>query len=130
VELLTSSTLAIVVVGASGDLAEKKTYPSLLDLYHDNFLPKNTLVVGYARSNLTDDDLRDKIRPFLLKTQHSEAVVERFLKRCVYQGGKSYVFSFTIASWQQQTKLIVLVLVLQTFLLFCVLFQIWRFGRF
>ena len=60
-EWLTSSTLVIVVVGASGDLAEKKTYPSLLDLYDDTSLPKNTLVVGYARSNLTDDDLRDKI---------------------------------------------------------------------
>lgn len=30
---LTTSGLSIVVVGASGDLAKKKTYPSLLDLY-------------------------------------------------------------------------------------------------
>ena len=30
---LTTSGLTIVVVGASGDLAKKKTYPSLLDLY-------------------------------------------------------------------------------------------------
>jgi hypothetical protein len=30
---LTTSGLTVVVVGASGDLAKKKTYPSLLDLY-------------------------------------------------------------------------------------------------
>jgi glucose-6-phosphate 1-dehydrogenase len=87
---LTSSTLVVVVVGASGDLAKKKTYPSLLNLYDDNLLPKDTMIVGYARSQLSDDELRDRLRPFLMETEHSEAVVERFLKRCVYQGGKSY----------------------------------------
>jgi hypothetical protein len=30
---LTTSGLTVVVVGASGDLAKKKTYPSLLALY-------------------------------------------------------------------------------------------------
>jgi Glucose-6-phosphate dehydrogenase, NAD binding domain len=33
IKWLTCSRLSIVVVGASGDLAKKKTYPSLLDLY-------------------------------------------------------------------------------------------------
>eukprot|EP00523_Entomoneis_sp_CCMP467_P002475 CAMPEP_0168759430 /NCGR_PEP_ID=MMETSP0724-20121128/22218_1 /TAXON_ID=265536 /ORGANISM="Amphiprora sp., Strain CCMP467" /LENGTH=1043 /DNA_ID=CAMNT_0008808351 /DNA_START=59 /DNA_END=3190 /DNA_ORIENTATION=+ len=89
-EWLTSSTLVVVVMGASGDLAKKKTYPSLLNLYDDNLLPQNTMIIGYARSKLTNDDLRDRLRPFLLKTSHSEVVVERFLQRCVYQGGKSY----------------------------------------
>jgi glucose-6-phosphate 1-dehydrogenase len=89
-EWLTSSGLCVVVVGASGDLAKKKTYPSLLNLYHDNLLPKDTLIWGYARSKMTDDELRDRIRPFLLKTDHSPEVVEGFLARCRYQGGKSY----------------------------------------
>lgn len=87
---LMGGTLAVVVVGASGDLAKKKTYPSLLNLYDDNMLPVSTLIVGYARSNLTDDELRDRLRPFLLETDHSAEVVERFLRRCVYHGGKSY----------------------------------------
>jgi glucose-6-phosphate 1-dehydrogenase len=89
-EWLTSSGLCVVVVGASGDLAKKKTYPSLLNLYDDNLLPKDTLIWGYARSSMTDDELRDRIRPFLLKTDHTPDVVERFLARCRYQGGKSY----------------------------------------
>jgi len=87
---LTSATLSIVVVGASGDLAKKKTYPSLLSLYDDNLLPKDTLIWGYARSRLTDDDLRDRLRPYLLKEKHSEAVVESFLQICRYQGGEKY----------------------------------------
>lgn len=87
---LTSSGLTVVVVGASGDLAKKKTYPSLLNLWDDNLLPKDTVIWGFARSNLTDDELRDRLRPFLLKTDHSPEVVESFLAACRYQGGKSY----------------------------------------
>jgi glucose-6-phosphate 1-dehydrogenase len=88
---LTSSSLSIVVVGASGDLAKKKTYPSLLNLYDDNLLPKDTLIWGYARSSLTDDDLRDRLRPYLLsKKMHSQEVVEAFLQICRYQEGTGY----------------------------------------
>lgn len=91
IEWLTESMLTVVVVGASGDLAKKKTYPSLLNLYSDGLLPDDTVVWGYARSDLTDDALRDRLRPFLLKSRdHSEATVDKFLKICRYQGGSSY----------------------------------------
>jgi glucose-6-phosphate 1-dehydrogenase len=89
-EWLTSSVLSVVVVGASGDLAKKKTYPSLLNLYDDNLMPKNTIIWGYARSKMTDEKLRDQLRPYLMKTDHTPDVVERFLARCRYQGGSSY----------------------------------------
>jgi glucose-6-phosphate 1-dehydrogenase len=90
IEWLTDASLAVIVVGASGDLAKKKTYPSLLNLYDDNLLPKNTTIWGFARSQMTNDELRDRLRPFLLKTDHSAEIVEEFLLRCVYQGGSSY----------------------------------------
>ena len=83
-------SLTVVVVGASGDLAKKKTFPSLLNLYADKLLPDDTIIYGYARSQLTDDDLRDRLRPFLEKSDHSKQVVDSFLARCHYQGGKSY----------------------------------------
>ena len=89
-EWLTASSLAIVVIGASGDLAKKKTYPSLLNLYDDNLFPKDTLIWGYARSPMTDDELRDRLRPYLLGSDHAPDIVERFLARCRYIGGKSY----------------------------------------
>jgi len=90
-ENLDCSVLSIVVVGASGDLAKKKTYPSLLNLFADNLLPRKLKIWGFARSTLTDDDLRGRLRPFLAKsTTHKEDTIEDFLKRCVYQSGKSY----------------------------------------
>jgi glucose-6-phosphate 1-dehydrogenase len=87
---LTSSGLSVVVVGASGDLAKKKTYPSLLNLFDDNLMPENTVIWGYARSKMSDDDLRDRLRPFLAKTDHAIEVVEKFLAQCRYIGGQGY----------------------------------------
>ena len=87
---LTDGCLSIVVVGASGDLAKKKTYPSLFNLFVDELLPKTTRIFGFARSDLTDDDLRERLRPFLKKSGHSEDKIENFLKQCFYQGGESY----------------------------------------
>ena len=87
---LTNACLSIVVVGASGDLAKKKTYPSLLNLFVDKLLPKDTQIIGYARSDMSDDDLRGRLRPYLEKSKHSEDNIESFLKICFYQGGKSY----------------------------------------
>jgi glucose-6-phosphate 1-dehydrogenase len=90
---LTGSTLCIVVVGASGDLAKKKTYPSLLNLYDDGYLPAHCQIWGYARSKMTNDDLRNRLRPYLLSAegqQHDVETVERFLQLCVYQSGTSY----------------------------------------
>jgi 6-phosphogluconate dehydrogenase len=88
-EWLTVSTLSIVVVGASGDLAKKKTFPSLLNLYDDNLLPKHTRIWGFARSDMSDEELRDRLRPHLTG-DHSKEVVDRFLARCVYRSGTSY----------------------------------------
>jgi len=87
---LTDSMLAIVVVGASGDLAKKKTFPSLLNLYANGLLPDNTVIWGYARSHLADEDLRKRIKPYLTSEHHPEEVVDKFLSLCRYQGGDSY----------------------------------------
>jgi len=83
-------TLSIVVVGASGDLAKKKTYPSLLNLFEDNLLPEFTVIWGYARSVKTHQQLRDHLFPHLIKTGASEIVVKDFLEKCFYHSGKSY----------------------------------------
>jgi hypothetical protein len=34
------SSLCVVVLGASGDLAKKKTFPALFDLFHADLLPR------------------------------------------------------------------------------------------
>lgn len=75
---LTDGCLNVVVVGASGDLAKKKTYPSLLNLFDDNLLPEKTAIWGYARSDLSDDDLRERLRPFLEKSGDHRCVRSTF----------------------------------------------------
>ncbi|KAK9226210.1 hypothetical protein WN943_011257 [Citrus x changshan-huyou] len=53
------STLSITVVGASGDLAKKKIFPALFALYYEDCPPEDFTVFGYARTKLTDEELRN-----------------------------------------------------------------------
>jgi len=82
--------LIVVVVGASGDLAKKKTYPSLLDLYVSNLLPRDTIIWGYARSRKTHESLRSDLKPYLLSSNYDETLIDSFLSLCYYKSGKSY----------------------------------------
>ena len=82
--------LSIIVIGASGDLAKKKTFPSLLSLFADNLLPRRLVIYGYARSNITSEALREKIRPYLEKKDLDESVIDDFLGFCHYQSGAGY----------------------------------------
>lgn len=95
-----NDSLAIVVIGASGDLAKRKTYPSLFKLFRKGLLPPHTILWGYGRSDLTNQSLRDKLRPFL-KTlskspwkrsneEDSSAGVDGFLSICFYHRGDGY----------------------------------------
>ena len=58
-------TLTVAVLGASGDLAKKKTFPALFTLFHKGFLPRSTSFIGYARSPYDDAAFRDHLRPYL-----------------------------------------------------------------
>jgi len=81
-----SGQLTVVVIGASGDLAKKKTYPALFGLYIRNMLPSNIRITGYARSKKTNADLRNQIKPFLVDkfaTVPTESI-EAFLALCDY----------------------------------------------
>lgn len=46
---LSKKALTVLVVGASGDLAKKKTYPSLFELFNYGLVPEKINIVGYAR---------------------------------------------------------------------------------
>lgn len=87
------ATLSIVVQGACGDLAKKMTFPALFDLYANGFIPSNAIIVGYARSDKSDDHLRDQLRPFLEETmegiQCGQKKLDAFLERIRYVKGGS-----------------------------------------
>ncbi|KAG9292869.1 hypothetical protein G9A89_016231 [Geosiphon pyriformis] len=78
----------IVVFGASGDLAKKKTYPALFGLYYNGFLPESTRIIGYARSKLTLAQFHERISAYL-KTplEGNNQKIPEFLKICTYISG-------------------------------------------
>ncbi|KAL9380814.1 hypothetical protein Peur_026471 [Populus x canadensis] len=81
--------LSIIVLGASGDLAKKKTFPALYNLYRRGFLQSNEVYIfGYARTKISDDDLRNRIRGYFGKdaSEHSEDV-SKFLQLIKYVSG-------------------------------------------
>ncbi|KAI1294762.1 Glucose-6-phosphate 1-dehydrogenase [Halotydeus destructor] len=76
-----------VVLGASGDLAKKKIYPTLWYLYRDRLLPAKTFVIGYARSDMTIEKLRQNCQPYVKVTPDQEARYEEFWKHNIYLKG-------------------------------------------
>ena len=76
---------SIFVLGASGDLALKKTYPSLFELYLAGLLPARLAVFGYARSAMTDADFQAKLRNAL--KGGSDEQRSAFLAMCFYRHG-------------------------------------------
>lgn len=51
----------VVIFGASGDLTQRKLIPALHSLACEGLLPHTTRVVGVARTELSDEDFRDRL---------------------------------------------------------------------
>ncbi|KAJ9709904.1 hypothetical protein PVL29_001406 [Vitis rotundifolia] len=87
-----NSTVSITVVGASGDLAKKKIFPALFALFYEDCLPEHFTVFGYARSKMTDAELRNMVSKTLTcridKRENCGEKMEQFLKRCFYHSGQ------------------------------------------
>ncbi|XP_064499763.1 glucose-6-phosphate 1-dehydrogenase, partial [Pseudopipra pipra] len=69
----------LVILGASGDLARKKIYPTIWWLFRDGLLPDATRVVGFARSPLSVELIREQTLPHLKVTPEDEPRLESFL---------------------------------------------------
>lgn len=91
----------IILLGASGDLAKKKIYPTFWNLFKDELVPKNTLFVGYARSKITSDAILEKAKPFLKVKPEEEDKFKEFSKVCYYVAG-SYDKSESYANLNQE----------------------------
>jgi glucose-6-phosphate 1-dehydrogenase len=78
----------IFVLGASGDLAHKKTYPSLYELHVNGLLPPKTTIVGFARSAIPDEKFRTTLSEHLRVGTDEQR--KQFLSRCVYRNGGGY----------------------------------------
>lgn len=76
-----------VLLGASGDLAKKKIYPTLWYLYRDNLLPKNTKFIGYSRTKLTVDDIKERSKKYIKVRPGDEKRLEEFWEVNDYLAG-------------------------------------------
>ncbi|KAF7089029.1 hypothetical protein CFC21_092084, partial [Triticum aestivum] len=85
-------TVSITVVGASGDLAKKKIFPALFALFYEDWLPEHFTIFGYARSKMSDEELRNIISMTLTcridQRANCSEKMDKFLKRCFYQSGQ------------------------------------------
>src|SRR5205823_77322 len=55
----------IVIFGASGDLTHRKIIPALYNLFREKMLPEHFAIVGYARTEWTDEQFREEARKSL-----------------------------------------------------------------
>lgn len=51
----------LIIFGASGDLTARKLIPALFNLFKDDHIPDNFVILGASRSNLSDAAFRQKV---------------------------------------------------------------------
>ncbi|XP_063529146.1 glucose-6-phosphate 1-dehydrogenase [Cydia strobilella] len=76
-----------ILLGASGDLAKKKIYPTIWYLYRDNLLPENTKFVGYARTKQSVAEVREKCKKYVKVRAGEEKKYEQFWEANEYLAG-------------------------------------------
>ena len=85
---------ALVIFGASGDLAKRKLIPAIYELARERLLPGDFAVVGYARTEMSDDDYRklahEAVRQFARTKPIDEAVWKRIEPRFSYHSAADY----------------------------------------
>lgn len=77
--------MTFVLFGATGDLAKRKIYPALYNLYVEGKMPESISVIGLGRTELTNEDLQAQI----------EEALNEFSRRDVQSGNvKEFLSKF------------------------------------
>ena len=81
----------LVIFGASGDLTKRKLIPALYNLALEKRLPERFAVVGYARSEMSHEEFRAKMRDGVAEFSRTglkdEAVWQEFANTLYYVRG-------------------------------------------
>ncbi|PYT02571.1 MAG: glucose-6-phosphate dehydrogenase, partial [Acidobacteria bacterium] len=87
----TADPCAVVIFGASGDLTKRKLVPALYRLTQERLLPAEFAIIGFARSPMSHEDFRAKMKDAILTYSEAksidEAVWESFAKGIFYVSG-------------------------------------------
>ncbi|MEM1050459.1 MAG: glucose-6-phosphate dehydrogenase [Pseudomonadota bacterium] len=83
------SCSALLLFGATGDLARRKLLPSLFALHEDGLISESLRIVGTARSGMDDAAYREMARTaldaFLPDDRKNANAIQSFLERLYYQ---------------------------------------------
>ena len=71
---------AIVIFGASGDLARRKLIPALFELVTHDSSARHFAIIGFARSKMSDDAFRDAMTDAVRKSAGSQSPDEEKLR--------------------------------------------------
>ncbi len=78
-----------VILGITGDLAQKKLIPALLDLYVRGKLPLRFRIVGFSRREFSHEDFRSFLNQAITEKahHHNQRMVQEFLNTIFYHQG-------------------------------------------
>lgn len=82
--------VTIVLFGATGDLSQKKIFPSLWDLCKKHILsPEKIRVIGFARDNHSDESFRDMVSAVIRERRENvdTQTLETFVRGFSYEVG-------------------------------------------
>jgi glucose-6-phosphate 1-dehydrogenase len=79
----------LVIFGASGDLAHRKLFPALFALFRRGLLPDNFFLLGFARSDMSDEAFRAGIVESIQQAEpgYSPDQINDFAGKCRYVSG-------------------------------------------
>ncbi|WP_284037560.1 glucose-6-phosphate dehydrogenase [Neobacillus sp. 114] len=76
-------SMTFVLFGATGDLAKRKIFPALYNLYVDQKLPKSISIIGLGRGDLSHREFQEKVKESVLdfsrRLEHDAASMGEFL---------------------------------------------------
>ena len=72
---------ALVIFGASGDLAKRKLIPAIYELARQKMLSDKFVLVGYSRSEMSDEQYRQECREAVQKFARTKPVEDAIWKR-------------------------------------------------
>ncbi|GAA0346378.1 glucose-6-phosphate dehydrogenase [Bacillus carboniphilus] len=77
-------TALITIFGATGDLANRKLYPSLYHLYKKDKLDQKFAVIGVARRELMPDQFQEQVRQSILEHVGTNENLDEFVSHFYY----------------------------------------------
>jgi glucose-6-phosphate 1-dehydrogenase len=72
----TAEPCAVVIFGASGDLAKRKLIPALYRLVQERLLPAEFAILGLGRTPMSDEEFREKMKSSVVEFSESKSVDE------------------------------------------------------